>query len=774
MNGKCLYFAIAAMLAVLSILIQFLPFFVLTLIYVYLIHRYKQFTALQFIAIAAVVLIFLLIGHKAAVNNKSIIPETSASFHLQYIQDPKIDGDLLQVLAEDTRYKEQLLIRYQIKSVQEKTALENSSFYNRRCWVSGTLEKPKIAKNPDGFNYRTYLAEKQIYWIVDSEENPLHTCSALKPSPAVLIKQLRFSGVHYLEKHFPPEISSLSAALIFGDRSMLEPELLGNYQKTGIVHLIAISGLQVSLLLGMIFYLGIRIGFTRQAMGNFLLAILPVYGILTGSSPSVIRTCLMAFFVLMAAKWKNRLKLLSVDAISLTFMIYLAWKPFIIFDTGFQLSFSVSLAIILSARHILNGCQGKIAQMLTTSVIAQLAALPFLLYYYFQMPLIGLLANMLYIPLFSFIYVPGFYLLFLLQFVFGYTPPLLNAIVIKIVNLSNLLIGFFSRFSLAATPGKPNLLFLIIYILLILTIFYFWETKYQPKWKTYLIVFSFLLFTLQPGWNWLNPFGEVTTIDVGQGDSIFIHLPFGQGDYLIDTGGTVSYSEEKWKQRARPFEVGRDVVVPYLKAKGISKIDKLILTHGDMDHIGGAFSIIKEFKVKEVLLPDVAETSETELEIMKVAKLKGIPVIKGTSGMHWESGENRFYVISPEKNFIGERNSGSLTIYAQIGRLTWFFGGDLDRAGEERIIKRFPKLTVDVLKVGHHGSKTSSSPLLIKQIKPRIALISVGEKNRFGHPHQEVLQLLEKENTLIYRTDLQGAITYRFFRGRGTFSAYLQ
>lgn len=183
---------------------------------------------------------------------------------------------------------------------------------------------------------------------------------------------------------------------------------------------------------------------------------------------------------------------------------------------------------------------------------------------------------------------------------------------------------------------------------------------------------------------------------------------------------------------------------------------------------------MNELKVKQIVLPDVAEESETEKRIIKAAKLKGIPVIKRSKGMQWESGENIFTILSPERNFSGGRNSGSLTILAQIAGFSWFFGGDLDQAGEERVIKDFPNLHVDVLKAGHHGSRTSSSPLFIKQTKPRVALISAGEKNRFGHPHQEVLQLLKQENVRIYRTDLQGAITYRFFCRKGTFFPFLQ
>ncbi len=170
----------------------------------------------------------------------------------------------------------------------------------------------------------------------------------------MLVKQLRFSGTNYLENTFPPEIASLSAALIFGDRSLLDPDLLSDYQKTGIVHLLAISGLHVSLLIGMVFYLGIRFGLTRELMTNFLLFLLPIYVVLTGASPSVIRAAMMIFLVLISFKWKRQLKLVPIDAISLALIIYLFFSPMIVFDAGFQLSFAVSFAIILSSTHLLS------------------------------------------------------------------------------------------------------------------------------------------------------------------------------------------------------------------------------------------------------------------------------------------------------------------------------------------------------------------------------------------------------------------------------------
>ncbi|MDF2787434.1 MAG: hypothetical protein K0S80_532, partial [Neobacillus sp.] len=193
--------------------------------------------------------------------------------------------------------------------------------------------------------------------------------------------------------------------------------------------------------------------------------------------------------------------------------------------------------------------------------------------------------------------------------------------------------------------------------------------------------------------------------------------------------------------------------------------------HGDSDHIGGTMAILTEIEIKQIIMPSVAEPSQSELTIIQEANKKGIQVVKVAEGSQWKNEKSLFYVLSPEKNYQGERNRGSIAITANIGGLKWFFGGDLDQEGEERILKKYPNLNIDVLKAGHHGSKTSSSEIFIKSITPSISWISVGERNRYGHPHNEVLERLAK--TTIYRTDLHGAITYKFYGESGTFSSFL-
>jgi len=769
MNGKYIYFAAAGLLGVLCTLIQFIPFLLLLVCYLFCLFKYKRWKIQQLILLSALILIFMGSGHMADRKNHSVIPDSTSTFVLEYIQAPQIDGDLLQVQARELRYNEKVLVRYKIQSKQEQDSLRGQSFYMVKCQVSGMMEKPSIAKNPNSFNYQKYLASKEIFWIIELNDTPFHSCTHVRLTPLTMLKQFRYNGIRYLETHFPNEIASLSSALIYGDRSLFDPEVIDNYQVTGLVHLLAISGLHVSLLTGAMFFIGIRFGLTRQFMMNFLLMVLPIYSVITGASPSVNRSVLMICLVILAGKSKQ--KLTTLDAISLAFMMYLFIQPLIIFDIGFQLSFLVSFAIILSAQQILRAGQDNGLQMIKVSFVSQLSALPCLLYHFFEMPLIGILTNLIYIPLFSFIYLPISYLLLIIQIVFGKTPEWFTRMFIQLIHAADDLLQFLGNVSIAAfTPGRPPLILLIVYIALITAIFYHWEKNRNKK---RLILMLCILFTFQFGCNWLNVYGEITLIDVGQGDSILIHLPHGRGDYLIDTGGTITYGGEEWKQKRKPFEVGRDVVVPLLKSKGITTIDKLILTHGDMDHIGGALSVIKELHVKEILMPAVAQSSETELAIIREAEKRKIPVIRVSEGNHWTSGSAAFTILWPEENFNGDENSGSIAIFAQVGGLDWFTAGDLDQEGEERILQKYPRIDVDVLKAGHHGSKTSSSDEFIKRITPAIALISAGEDNRYGHPHQEVIDRLTEAGTTIYRTDQQGAVTYRFYRSSGTFLPYL-
>jgi competence protein ComEC len=774
MNGKAVYFSFVSLLAVLSSTHSFLLFFFLTLLYLFFLFKIKHFSFLQLLIFLSVFLLFYTSSQMKMSTNKTKITDSQTEFYIRFSYDPKIDGDLLQVIGNELRFKEKIILRYQIQSKEEKESLGNKNFYGYICKTKGELKKPKQAKNENAFNYQKYLEKRGIFWILNTKQVDFENCIVEKVNVHLLLKKIRFQGIKYLENHFPPEISSLSSALIFGDRSLLEPEMLSNYQRVGIIHLLAISGLHVSLFIGMLYFIGLRLGATRDFMIKFLLVLLPIYAMLTGGSPSVIRAVLMIFLVMATIKWRNIIKMEPIDTISLALMIFLLINPLIVLDVGFQLSFSVTFAIVNSAPIILRKVKSNLSKMIVTSLIAQFSSLPFLLFHFYGSSLISIIANLIFIPFFSFFLLPGVYLLFLFQLVFGMIPSWIMKWFIKFIHLSNDVSGWLSHLSFAEwIPGRPSPIFLIMYSIVIISIFVFWERKHSTKQMIILIFLSCFLFSFQLIWNRVSPVGEVTMIDVGQGDSILIHLPYHQGNYLIDTGGSMQFEEEQWQKQKKIYDVGKDVVVPYLKSKGITRIDKLILTHGDMDHIGGSFAVLDELDVNQIVMPFVKEPSDMEQAIVKDAKKKRIPVIKVSEGDFWKNNAGVFTVLSPEKNFFGERNRGSVTIYAQMGGLTWFFGGDLDQEGEERIIKKYSNLTFDVLKVGHHGSKTSSLEEFLDQGNPKISLVSVGEKNRYGHPNDEVIKKLNRIHSTIYRTDKQGGITYRFYLNKGTISSFL-
>lgn len=237
------------------------------------------------------------------------------------------------------------------------------------------------------------------------------------------------------------------------------------------------------------------------------------------------------------------------------------------------------------------------------------------------------------------------------------------------------------------------------------------------------------------------------------------------------------FDTEDWRIRSDPYETGKDTVVPFLKSKGISKIDKFFLTHGDMDHIGGASAVIREMRVKSVVFSQGSEISEAEKDLIVQAKLIKSNIVFTKAGDNWSKGDSVFQVLSPFGDRTGDvytgKNDGSIVLFAKVGGLNWLFTGDLEETGESQLIKSYPNLKIDVLKIAHHGSKTSTTDSFLAAVKPRIAVISAGRNNRYGHPHNDVMGRLKDFNVHVLRTDKQGAVTYVFKGNSGTFSVQL-
>jgi competence protein ComEC len=336
----------------------------------------------------------------------------------------------------------------------------------------------------------------------------------------------------------------------------------------------------------------------------------------------------------------------------------------------------------------------------------------------------------------------------------------------NLIHLINRFSGLFANLpGSTLILGKPanGILLAIIFVLPIF--FVLWEKKYK-KWIFILPSIPLIMQMLIP---FVNPYGKIIFIDVGQGDSILIQMPYNQGNYLIDTGGAIGFAREEWQERKQTFDPGRDVVLPLLKSEGITSLDKLILTHGDGDHIGGSAALFAEIKVKKLILPRLTERSSLEKEIVKQAGQEGTTIYFGGAGTSWRSADAEFKLLSPiEKS--DDRNENSIVLFAEFGGKKWLFTGDLGVDGEQVFLDKYKGIGIDVLKVGHHGSKFSTSAEFIEELKPEYAIISVGMANRYGHPHAEILQRLEDNRIQTFRTDKNGAVIYVFKKESGTFS----
>ena len=484
------------------------------------------------------------------------------------------------------------------------------------------------------------------------------------------------------------------------------------FQKNGVSHLFAISGMHLSLLSGIILFVFKKSRFKEIIACIFLI----LFSMITNYSASIYRSLLLFIYIVLNKKLDLRIS--TVNILLLVVCTLIIFNPLIIYDMGFLYSVSVSLGLILFNKYMK---KNYFINMFLTSFIAFLFSLPITLYYNYEINLMQIINNVIIVPLVSIIIYP----LTILTFIFSFLEPILNVLIniLKFISTHLIMINII--------VPKVILIFYFVYY-----IFLFMFLKTNRNTFILLIIIYTLCIKVKP----LIDFNTyVYFLDVEQGDSSIIYNK--HKVILIDTGGKDNIKVS-------------DNTIKFLKSAGKSKIDYLVLTHGDYDHMGDAINIIENFKVDKVIF-NCGEFNGLEKELIKALDKKNIKYYSCIKELNIDNSKLHFLQTKEYDN----ENDNSNVIYTELNGYKFMFMGDAGVDKEKDILDKYNLANIDVLKVGHHGSKTSSSKEFIDEIEPKYAIISVGKNNRYGHPNKEVLNNLD--NSKIYRTDQDGSIIFK-------------
>ncbi len=556
------------------------------------------------------------------------------------------------------------------------------------------------------FNYNKYLLSKKIIMV---SSNP--NIKLIKNNTNILYK-IKNRMIKHIDNY---QSKKYIKAFVMGDTNDIEDNVLTNYRNIGISHLLAISGMHLSLFLIIINSLFKKNRFKDLIIFSFLIFLL----FITNYPESLIRCFL--FIILKYINKRLKLNYNNLELLIFCFSILILYNPYFIYNIGFIFSIVITFFILLS-KNILKD-KSYFKKLAITSLICFFASIPIIANSFFKINLLTPLFNIIFVPIISIIIFP----LGLLTFVFSFLDGLYFIITSGMESVINVFsdIGIFNF-----VVSKPNLIIVLIYYISL-----FFSIKISKKYIFLFLVI--LIININSRFLIRNP--EITFLDVEQGDSSIIILPYGK-TIMIDTGGI--YGSE--------CSIALNKTIPYLNSRGINEIDTLILTHGDYDHMGEAVNLIKNINVKNILI-NKGNLNDLEKKIMlykNVTKVKENYIV----------GNYEFSFLN--NGIYDNENDNSIVTYLNIRNNNILFMGDSSKKIEKNIINEYNLPKMDILKVGHHGSKTSSSKEFINVVNPTYSVISVGLNNRYHHPNDETLEILK--NTNIIRTDTYGSIRFVF------------
>ncbi len=575
--------------------------------------------------------------------------------------------------------------------------------------IKGKLVSPKNNTVPYLFNYKKYLYNKRVYYTLKIDSIKILNENS---NPFIKLKNRVIKHVNSYKD------STYLYAFILGKTELISDEVLTSYRENGISHLFALSGLHVSIFSSILLFILKKLRFKEILNYVLIFIFLLLFSFITGFSPSILRATLL--FFLLGINKVFYLNIRTLDILYLVFIILVIINPFIIYNLSFILSFTAAFFLIFSS-DLLKG-KNYFVSLFKVSLLSYFASLPLSIYYFGYTNLLGTILNLVFVPLVSFVVFP----LTLITFIISKFYSILNITTNLLESLSLL----FNKFKIIIYFPSINLIFVFIYLSILML-----YIKFKKKICLYLIIVLLIFFKIRP---YMDNNTYIYYIDVGQGDSILVVTPHLNKIILIDTGGIVSFNEN-YKSN-----IVKNKTIPFFRRIGINKVDYLFLTHGDYDHAGEANELLSNFCVKKVFInKGNINNIEKKINNKEVLRLKNFVI-------------DNIKVNSLNNNVFNNENDNSTVLLFNIYDYKFLFMGDASIKTEEYLLNNYILPNVDILKVGHHGSYTSTSTDFINVIKPKYSVISVGENNMYKHPNKSVLDILD--NTKLFRTDVDGTI----------------
>lgn len=621
------------------------------------------------------------------------------------IDNYKIEEDKMKL---ELVCKEKLVGSYYFKNdeynfFREKVNIGNSVI------VKGKLVSPKNNTVPYLFNYKNYLYNKRVYYTLKIDSIKILNENS---NPFIKLKNRVIKHVNSYKD------STYLYAFILGKTELISDEVLTSYRENGISHLFALSGLHVSIFSSILLFILKKLRFKEILNYVIIFIFLLLFSFITGFSPSILRATLL--FFLLGINKVFYLNIRTLDILYLVFIILVIINPFIIYNLSFILSFTAAFFLIFSSDLLKD--KNYFVSLFKVSLLSYFASLPLSIYYFGYTNLLGTILNLVFVPLVSFVVFP----LTLLTFIISKFYSILNITTNLLESLSLL----FNKFKIIIYFPSINLIFVFIYLSILML-----YIKFKKKICLYLIMVLLIFFKIRP---YMDNNTYIYYIDVGQGDSILVVTPHLNKTILIDTGGIVSFNEN-YKSN-----IVKNKTIPLFRRIGINKVDYLFLTHGDYDHAGEANELLSNFCVKKVFInKGNINNIEKKINNKEVLRLKNFVI-------------DNIKVNSLNNNVFNNENDNSTILLFNIYDYKFLFMGDASIKTEEYLLNNYILPNVDILKVGHHGSYTSTSTDFINVIKPKYSVISVGENNMYKHPNKSVLDILD--NTKLFRTDVDGTI----------------